>query len=100
MCVFTQRWYLPSPATGTTVLTTASTGSNCIPAEEEGVLMLHGNRGVFHSDKQPAFKAVYDAFKHVSYITEVVFCFFPPIHSKANKSLFTLSGSTYLDRIS
>lgn len=42
-------------------------GSNCIPAEEEGVVMLHGNRGVFHSDKQPAFKAVYDAFKHVSY---------------------------------
>lgn len=49
-------------------------GSNCIPAEEEGVLMLHGNRGVFHSDKQPAFKAVYDAFKHVSCIILEVIC--------------------------
>ena len=28
---------------------------------EEGVAVLHGNRRAFHNDKQPAFKAVYNA---------------------------------------
>uniref|UniRef100_A0A3Q2CAB8 Glucoside xylosyltransferase 1 n=1 Tax=Cyprinodon variegatus TaxID=28743 RepID=A0A3Q2CAB8_CYPVA len=36
-------------------------GSNCQQAEEEGVFILHGNRGVYHNDKQPAFRAVYEA---------------------------------------
>ncbi|KAG5845129.1 hypothetical protein ANANG_G00135570 [Anguilla anguilla] len=36
-------------------------GSNCVPAEEEGVFVLHGNRGVYHDEKQPAFRAMYDA---------------------------------------
>lgn len=88
-------------------------GSNCIPAEE-GVVILHGNRGVFHSDKQPAFKAVYDAFKHVSYciileefntngrmeVSKPFVEFQPMCLSKANESLFTFSGSTHLERIS
>uniref|UniRef100_A0A672N9R0 Glucoside xylosyltransferase 1 n=1 Tax=Sinocyclocheilus grahami TaxID=75366 RepID=A0A672N9R0_SINGR len=38
-------------------------GSNCISAEQSGVYILHGNRGVYHDDKQPAFRAVYDAIK-------------------------------------
>lgn len=41
-------------------------GSNCKGAEEEGVSILHGNRGVYHDDKQPAFKVVYDAIRDVS----------------------------------
>lgn len=41
-------------------------GSNCKEAEEEGVSILHGNRGVYHDDKQPAFKVVYDAIRDVS----------------------------------
>lgn len=40
-------------------------GSNCREAEHEGVFILHGNRGVFHDDKQPAFRAVYEAFLKV-----------------------------------
>ncbi|XP_016105363.1 glucoside xylosyltransferase 1 isoform X2 [Sinocyclocheilus grahami] len=40
-------------------------GSNCISAEQSGVYILHGNRGVYHDDKQPAFRAVYDAIKQV-----------------------------------
>lgn len=32
----------------------------------EGVSILHGNRGVYHDDKQPAFKVVYDAIHDVS----------------------------------
>ncbi len=37
-------------------------GSNCKAAEERGISVVHGNRQSFHGDKQPTFKAVYDAF--------------------------------------
>lgn len=40
-------------------------GSNCESAEEEGVHILHGNRGVYHDGKQPAFRAVYEAIRKV-----------------------------------
>ena len=40
-------------------------GINCASAEQDGVHILHGNRGVFHNLKQPAFKAVYDAIRQV-----------------------------------
>lgn len=40
-------------------------GSNCASAEESGVYMLHGNRGVYHDYKQPAFRAVYEAIQKV-----------------------------------
>lgn len=43
-------------------------GSNCKGAEQEGVSILHGNRGVYHDDKQPAFKVVYDAIHAVRII--------------------------------
>ncbi|TRZ26667.1 hypothetical protein HGM15179_000438 [Zosterops borbonicus] len=39
-------------------------GSNCKAAEEEGIFILHGNRGVYHDDKQPTFRAVYEAIKN------------------------------------
>ena len=41
-------------------------GSNCGSAEEEGIFILHGNRGVYHDLKQPAFRAVYDAIRQVN----------------------------------
>lgn len=41
-------------------------GSNCKGAELEGVSVLHGNRGVYHDDKQPTFKALYEAIRDVS----------------------------------
>lgn len=40
-------------------------GSNCQQADQEGVFILHGNRGVYHDDKQPAFRAVYEAIRQV-----------------------------------
>ena len=39
--------------------------SICKPAEDTGVYVLHGCRRVWHEDKQPAFKAIYTAFKQV-----------------------------------
>lgn len=40
-------------------------GSNCASAEESGVYILHGNRGVYHDHKQPAFRAIYEAIRKV-----------------------------------
>lgn len=40
-------------------------GSNCASAEESGIYILHGNRGVYHDHKQPAFRAVYEAIRKV-----------------------------------
>ncbi|XP_068206791.1 glucoside xylosyltransferase 1-like [Palaemon carinicauda] len=37
--------------------------SVCKAAEKRGIYVLHGNRGTFHSDKQPAFRAVYRAWE-------------------------------------
>ncbi|XP_046396531.1 glucoside xylosyltransferase 1 [Ischnura elegans] len=37
--------------------------SVCTSAEEEGVAVLHGNRGSFHSEKHMAFRAVYRAME-------------------------------------
>ncbi|KAJ8299065.1 hypothetical protein KUTeg_023125 [Tegillarca granosa] len=37
--------------------------SVCKEAEKNGVSVLHGCRRVWHNDKQPAFKAIYTAFK-------------------------------------
>jgi len=37
--------------------------SNCKTAQRNGIKVLHGNRGVYHNEKQPAFKAVYEAIR-------------------------------------
>ncbi|RZC42736.1 glucoside xylosyltransferase 2, partial [Asbolus verrucosus] len=39
--------------------------SVCKPAEKEGVAVIHGSRGFFHSEKQPVFQAIYRAFEEV-----------------------------------
>lgn len=47
-------------------------GSNCKAAEERGIAVVHGNRQSFHTDKQPTFKAAYDAFaQHKSLADEL-----------------------------
>lgn len=45
--------------------------SVCKSAEEEGVAVLHGSRGTFHSEKQPAFKAIYRAFEEYQLGTDL-----------------------------
>lgn len=39
--------------------------SVCHSAEKEGVAVLHGSRGFFHSEKQPVFQMIYKAFEEV-----------------------------------
>lgn len=44
--------------------------STCKDAEEQGVSVLHGNRGTFHNDKMPLFKAIYDSFHEISLVNK------------------------------
>ncbi len=48
--------------------------SVCKTAEENGVYVVHGNRGVYHNDKQAAFKAIYQAVRDVSIPTNKTTC--------------------------
>ncbi|XP_034441237.1 glucoside xylosyltransferase 2 [Hippoglossus hippoglossus] len=67
-------------------------GSNCKGAEEEGVSILHGNRGVYHDDKQPAFKVVYDAIHDFPFEDNMFQSLFYPIQSKFLDTVNTLCG--------
>lgn len=40
--------------------------SVCKAAEREGIVVLHGSRGIFHTDKFPPFRSVYKAVEEVS----------------------------------
>lgn len=39
--------------------------SNCKSAEENGVAVLHGSRSTFQTNKQPAFRALFNAMSEV-----------------------------------
>ncbi|XP_057180357.1 glucoside xylosyltransferase 1 [Triplophysa rosa] len=67
-------------------------GSNCVPAEEEGVVALHGNRGVFHGDKQSAFKAVYQAFEQYIFGEDLLQSFLSPLKVALNATTHTYCG--------
>jgi len=45
--------------------------SVCKPAEKDGVYVLHGNRGSFHSKKQIAFRAIYSVFEQYAFGTDL-----------------------------
>ncbi|XP_063330841.1 glucoside xylosyltransferase 2 [Pelmatolapia mariae] len=67
-------------------------GSNCKGAEEEGVSILHGNRGVYHDEKQPAFKVVYDAIHNFPFEDNMFQSLFYPIQTKFLDTVNTLCG--------
>lgn len=70
-------------------------GSNCREAEEEGVFILHGNRGVYHDDKQPAFRAVYEALRNCSLEDDSVRSLLKPLELELQKTVHTYCGKTY-----
>ncbi|XP_063071343.1 glucoside xylosyltransferase 2 [Engraulis encrasicolus] len=67
-------------------------GSNCKGAEDEGVSILHGNRGVYHDDKQPAFKVVYDAIHDYPFGENLFQSLFFPLQTKFLDTVNTLCG--------
>ncbi|ETE65900.1 Glucoside xylosyltransferase 2, partial [Ophiophagus hannah] len=70
-------------------------GSNCKGAEEEGISILHGNRGVYHDDKQPTFKALYEVIRDVSdfsFEDNLFQSMYYPLQSKFLNTVHTLCG--------
>ncbi|KAM9327587.1 glucoside xylosyltransferase 1-like isoform 1-T1 [Pholidichthys leucotaenia] len=70
-------------------------GSNCASAEEDGIYILHGNRGVYHDYKQPAFRAVYDSIKKYTFGTDPVTSLLDPLEEELLKTTQTYCGKSY-----
>ncbi|XP_053572701.1 glucoside xylosyltransferase 1 isoform X1 [Bombina bombina] len=66
-------------------------GSNCQSAEE-GISVLHGNRGVYHDEKQPAFRAVYEAIRNYSFGDNLFHSLLYPLELKLKKTTHTYCG--------
>ncbi|XP_020646732.3 glucoside xylosyltransferase 2 isoform X2 [Pogona vitticeps] len=67
-------------------------GSNCKGAEEEGISILHGNRGVYHDDKQPTFKALYEVIRDFSFEDNLFQSMYYPLQTKFLDTVHTLCG--------
>ncbi|KAG8510540.1 Glucoside xylosyltransferase 2, partial [Galemys pyrenaicus] len=67
-------------------------GSNCKEAEGEGVSVLHGNRGVYHDDKQPTFKALYEAIRDFPFQDNLFQSMYYPLQLKFLETVHTLCG--------
>ncbi|XP_060622326.2 glucoside xylosyltransferase 2 [Anolis sagrei] len=67
-------------------------GSNCKGAEEEGISILHGNRGVYHDDKQPTFKALFEVIRDFSFEDNLFQSMYYPLQTKFLDTVHTLCG--------
>ncbi|XP_041692916.1 glucoside xylosyltransferase 1 isoform X2 [Coregonus clupeaformis] len=67
-------------------------GSNCLAAEQEGVFILHGNRGVYHDDKQPAFRAVYEAIQKYPFGDNLIQSLLLPLEARLQETKHTYCG--------
>uniref|UniRef100_A0AAV2L252 Glucoside xylosyltransferase 1 n=1 Tax=Knipowitschia caucasica TaxID=637954 RepID=A0AAV2L252_KNICA len=67
-------------------------GSNCHTADQRGVFILHGNRGVFHDDKQPAFRAVYNAIQTYQFGGDLVKTLLEPLEASLRSTTHTYCG--------
>ncbi|XP_005993231.1 glucoside xylosyltransferase 1 [Latimeria chalumnae] len=67
-------------------------GSNCKEAEAEGVFVLHGNRGVYHNEKQPVFRAVYEAIRNYSFGDDPFRSLLHPLEMELQKTTHTYCG--------
>ncbi|KAF4024058.1 hypothetical protein G4228_015714, partial [Cervus hanglu yarkandensis] len=67
-------------------------GSNCREAEREGVSVLHGNRGVYHDEKQPTFKALYEAIRDFPFQDNLFQSMYYPLQLKFLETVHTLCG--------
>ncbi|XP_069620857.1 glucoside xylosyltransferase 1 isoform X3 [Ranitomeya imitator] len=66
-------------------------GSNCNEAED-GIFILHGNRGVYHDNKQPAFRAVYEALRNFSFGDDLIHSLLHPLELELQKTEHTYCG--------
>uniref|UniRef100_UPI00358E2E26 glucoside xylosyltransferase 1-like n=1 Tax=Myxine glutinosa TaxID=7769 RepID=UPI00358E2E26 len=67
-------------------------GLNCATALPLGAHVLHGNRGVYHNDKQPAFSAVYEAIRHFPFGGDVERHLLAPLRAALQGTEHTYCG--------
>ncbi|XP_055011164.1 glucoside xylosyltransferase 1-like isoform X2 [Boleophthalmus pectinirostris] len=67
-------------------------GSNCHTADQQGVFILHGNRGVFHDDKQPAFRVVYNAIQKYQFGEDLDKSLLEPLEASLTSTTHTYCG--------
>nr|XP_022903660.1 glucoside xylosyltransferase 2 [Onthophagus taurus] len=67
--------------------------NNCKNVEKEGIVVLHGSRGVFHSGKQPAFQAVYRAFEEFQLNGDLTRDFYQPLETYVDLTSNTPCGT-------
>ncbi|XP_029969313.1 glucoside xylosyltransferase 1 [Salarias fasciatus] len=70
-------------------------GSNCASAEEDGIFILHGNRGVYHDYKQPAFRAVYEAIKKYAFGADPLTSLLDPLEAQLSQTTHTYCGKSH-----
>uniref|UniRef100_A0A0A9XB39 UDP-D-xylose:beta-D-glucoside alpha-1,3-D-xylosyltransferase n=1 Tax=Lygus hesperus TaxID=30085 RepID=A0A0A9XB39_LYGHE len=69
--------------------------SVCSQAERHGVNVLHGSRGTFHNEKQPAFKAIFQAFEEYQIGSDVYQYLLLPMESYLKSTSTTNCGKMY-----
>lgn len=70
-------------------------GSNCVSAEEDGIYILHGNRGVYHDHKQPAFRAIYEAIRQFPFGEDPVSTLLAPLEEELLTTTHTYCGKSH-----
>lgn len=66
--------------------------SVCKDAEKEGVAVLHGSRGFFHSGKQPVFQSIYRAFEEFQLGDDAYNSFYLPLETYLELTMETNCG--------
>ncbi|ENN74847.1 hypothetical protein D910_01416 [Dendroctonus ponderosae] len=81
--------------------------SICKAAEKNGVAVIHGSRGFFHSEKQPIFKEIYNVFYSFQLGSDIYRDFYQPVEAHLDtlentncgklKNVFLKNIRRYLD---
>ncbi|GAB6022327.1 hypothetical protein CHUAL_006449 [Chamberlinius hualienensis] len=69
--------------------------SICKSAEKNGVATLHGNRGVFHTNKHPAFRIIHETFQKYNLGENVRTGLLEPLKKHLRKTAHTNCGKVY-----
>lgn len=69
--------------------------SVCKSAEKNGVATVHGNRGVFHNEKHPAFKTIYETFREYNVGENLRAHLIEPLRRNLQQTVNTNCGKMY-----
>nr|XP_054757673.1 glucoside xylosyltransferase 1-like [Lytechinus pictus] len=59
--------------------------NNCRRTDEHGIAVIHGNRGVYHNEKQLAFRAIYESFRDYTFGADLEMGLIQPLTQQLNQ---------------